>query len=188
MEEVAQVVGIVATVVALYKVFMEVVVFRSSKRRDEYQFSKQFVADLSKTDIHRLTLEKGFLALTGKIYPVEEIQVILSGNEPSLSINERSDAAGFIKFDRKEKRYRWKGRYEKPIVRTCAVAWYYIWYVILAMVGIVPVFMKGIASSLDEVPIVAFSGSLILVAIMCLISAEKYKSARRFMEKFGSEA
>ena len=104
MEEVAQVVGIVATVVALYKVFMEVVVFRSSKRRDEYQFSKQFVADLSKTDIHRLTLEKGFLALTGKIYPVEEIQVILSGNEPSLSINERSDAAGFIKFDRKEKR------------------------------------------------------------------------------------
>lgn len=188
MEELVQIVGVIATVVALYKIFMEIVVFRSSKRRDEYQFSKQFVSDLNKADIHRLTLEKGFLALTGKIYPVEEIQIILDGKEPTRSINQRSDAASFITFEPNEKKYRWKGRYKKAIVRKYAVSWYYTWYVILAMVGLVPVFMEGIASALNEVPIMAFSSSLVLVAIMCLISAEKYKSAQRFMEKFGSSA
>lgn len=98
MELAVKIVGILVSLFALYKIIIEVVVSRSSKRRDEYDFSKQFISDLDNEDIHRLTLEKGFLALTGKIYTVEEIRLLLNSRDPSLSINERSDAAGFVKF------------------------------------------------------------------------------------------
>jgi len=187
MEKVVTIVGILAGLLALYKIIVEVMVSRSGKRRDEYEFSKQFLSDLEKTDVHRLTLEKGFLALTGKIYRVEEIRLILSSEDPSLSINERSDAAGFISFSPEGNGYRWKKPYHRTFARKHATKWYYIWYTVTAFVGLIPVYINGTAA-LGDISMVAFSASLLTIAIMCLFSAEKYKSAQKFMSKFGVDA
>jgi len=187
MEKVVTIVGVLAGLLALYKIIVEVMVSRSGKRRDEYGFSKQFLSDLEKTDVHRLTLEKGFLALTGKIYRVEEIRLILSSEDPSLSINERSDAAGFIRFSPEDNGYCWKKPYHRTFARKHATKWYYFWYTVTALVGLTPVYIKG-SAVLDEISMVAFSVSLLTIAIMCLFSAEKYKSAQKFMSKFEVDA
>lgn len=186
MELAVQVVGILASLFALYKIIIEVIVSRSSKRRHEYDFSKQFISDLDDENIHRLTLEKGFLALTGKIYKVEEIRLLLNSGDPSLSINERSDAAGFVEFCPDQNKYRWKGRFNSKFAQKHAAKWYYFWYMVTAFLGLIPVYIKGI-SALGELPIFAFSGSLLLIAIMCLFAAENYNAAKRFMAKFGED-
>tara|TARA_B100002003_G_scaffold35826_1_gene31215 strand:+ start:5599 stop:6162 length:564 start_codon:yes stop_codon:yes gene_type:complete len=187
MELAVKIVGILVSLFALYKIIIEVVVSRSSKRRDEYEFSKQFISDLDNESIHRLTLEKGFLALTGKIYPVEEIKLLLSSKDPSSSINERSDAAGFVDFRPDENHYRWKGRFKSRFAQKHGVKWYYFWYFITAFFGLIPVYIKGI-SALGELPMIAFSGSLLLIAIMCLVAAENFKAAKKLMGKFGTDA
>jgi len=186
MELAVKIVGILVSLFALYKIIIEVVVSRSSKRRDEYDFSKQFISDLDNEDIHRLTLEKGFLALTGKIYTVEEIRLLLNSRDPSLSINERSDAAGFVKFCPDKNKYWWKGRFNSKFSQEHAAKWYYFWYMVTAFLGLIPVYIKGL-SALGQLPIFAFSGSLLLIAIMCLFAAENYKAAKRFMAKFGED-
>lgn len=187
MELTLKIVGILVSLFALYKIIIEVVVSRSSKRRDEYEFSKQFISDLDNESIHRLTLEKGFLALTGKIYPVEEIKLLLSSKNPSSSINERSAAADFVEFKPDENHYRWKGRLKSNFVKKHGVKWYTFWYFITASLGFIPVYTRGI-SALGELSMVAFSGSLLLIAIMCLVSAENFKAAKKFMAKFGADA
>ena len=184
MELALKTIGILASLLALYKVIIELLAIRSSKRRDEYDVSKNFISDLENPAVHRLTLEKGFLALTGKIYPIEEIRLLLSSNDPSFSINERSDAKGFVVFCQDKNNYSWKGLYSRAFVRKNATKWYYSWYAISAFLGITPIYVKGM-SALGELPILAFSGSLILISIMCLSSAENYKKAERFMSKFG---
>jgi len=35
---------------------------------------------------------------------------------------------------------------------------------------------------------IAFSGSLLLIAIMCLVAAENFKAAKKLMGKFGTDA
>ena len=184
MELAVKIVGILASLFALYKVIIEVVVFRSSKRRDEYEFSKKFISDLDNENVHRLTLEKGFLALTGKIYPVEEMKLLLSSTDPSSSINERSDAGGFVEYKPYENHYEWKGRLKSRLAQKHREKWYFVWYFITAFLGLIPVYLKGI-SALGELPLVVFSGSLLLIAIMCLVAAENFKTAKKFMEKFG---
>lgn len=187
MENAVTIVGILASLLALYKIIVEVMVSKSNKRRDEYEFSKQFLSDLKEPEVHRLTLEKGFLALTGRIYRVEEIRLLLSSEDPSLSINERADASSFINFFPDSNGYNWKGIYRRDFSRKYAIKWYYFWYVATALIGLIPIYTKG-SAALAEIPMVAFSGSLLTIAVMCLFSAEKYKSAQKIMSKFGVNA
>lgn len=182
MEFTLKTVGILSGLFALYKIIVEVIVFRSSKRRDEYEFSKQFINDLNNESIHRLTLEKGFLALTGKTYPVEEIKLLLGSREPSSLIKERSDAARFVDFIADENRYRWKGRFKHHYVQKYGVIWYYFCYVVAASLGFISIYTKD-SSVLSGFPMIFLSGPLILSAGTCVVAAENFKTARKFMDK-----
>ena len=99
MEETIKIVAIFASIFAIYKVVIDVVLARSSRRRDEYAFTKEFISDLEGDAEHRYTLEKGFFALTGKLYSIEEIKLLLAQTTPSNSIKLRGNSGGFICFD-----------------------------------------------------------------------------------------
>lgn len=184
MELAVTVVGILGGLFALYKVITEVTVFRSGKRREEYEFSKRLISDLDNENVYRLTLEKGFLALTGKVYPVEEIRLLLTGKDPSLSIKDRASAASYVRFNPEANSYSWKGVFRRTFIRKHALKWYFFWYAVTASLALTPIYIKGF-SALSDWAIVMFSGSLFLLAVMCLFSAENFKSATRLMAKFG---
>ena len=105
MEDILKVVGALASVLAVYKVFVDVILAKSSKRREEYQFVKDYLDDLEDKDSHPFLLEKGFFALTGDNHTVDEIKYLLSFNNPGKAIKLRSSSGKFIGFDPDDRKY-----------------------------------------------------------------------------------
>lgn len=181
MEEALKIVGALASLFAVYKIVVDVVLARSTRRRDEYKFTKEYITDLRKGEEHLYTLEKGFFALTGKMYSIPEVNVLLSQRSPSISLNLRGDSGSFVLFDEESNKYIWKGKYSKKFIRKYAGKWFFSWYVITASLAILPVYTKG-TSVLASFPVTAFSASLFVVAVSCLIQQSNLSNAKKFME------
>jgi len=181
MEETLKIVGAFASLFAVYKIVVDVVLARSTRRRDEYKFTKEYISDLRDGTEHLYTLEKGFFALTGRIYSIPEVKILLSQPSPSIAISLRADSRAFIQFDEEAKKYIWKGKYTKNYVRKYAGKWFFTWYVITASLAIFPVYTKGVAV-LSSLPITVFSLSLFVVAVSCLIQQANLSYAKKFME------
>lgn len=183
MEETLKIVGALASLFAVYKIVVDVVLARSTRRRDEYKFTKEYISDLSDGTEHPYTLEKGFFALTGKIYSIPEVKNLLSQPSPSISLSLRADSGVFVQFDEESNKYIWKGKYAKNYIRRYAGNWFFSWYVITASLAILPVYTKGI-SVFSSLPVTAFSLSLFVVAVSCLIQQSNLSNAKKFMEIF----
>ena len=181
MECFLKIIAAFASVFALYKILIDVVLARSSKRREEYNFTKQFLTDLYDPEVHQYVLEKGFLALTGKIYPIVEVKQLLRYRCPSLAIEKRSDADDFIEFDEIVCKYVWKGMYKKDDIRKFGPIGYLSLYAIFCFFGLLPIIIKGgsVFSSITE-SILSFS--LIVISITCLTRHEYMKEAIVFYE------
>lgn len=181
MEEVIKLFGAVASLVAIYKVVVDVVLARSTRRRDEYKFTKKYVSSLFDSKEHLYTLEKGFLALTGKTYSVAEIKILLAQSSPSISINLRSDSGSFIQFDQELNEYVWKEKYAKEGARARVGNWFLFWYVVTASLAFFPFYFKSILA-LSGAPVTIFSLSFLVIAISCLIQHFNVSSAKTFMD------
>ncbi len=182
MEEVLKIVGALASLFAIYKLVVDVVLARSTRRRDEYSFTKDYISDLEGDSEHLYVLEKGFFALTGKIYSVPEVKLLLSQSSPSFSINLRSDCGGFIQFNDASFNYEWKGRYARKFVRKYAGKWFLFCYMLTASLAILPVYVKGVAS-LGDLQIASFSVSLFIIAISSLVQQSNLNNTKIFMEE-----
>lgn len=182
MEEVLKIIGILASLFAVYKIVVDVVMAKSSNRREEYQFAKDYYKDLNDTDTPVFVLEKGFLALTGKIYSVPEIKYLLSFNNPGEIIEYRSKSGKYIEFKIEKDVYNWKGLYKQSWIRNIAPFWYLGCYVLLASIALWPVYTKGIVG-LDGIPLITFSLSLGVIAIVCLSSYVDFKFAKELMNQ-----
>jgi hypothetical protein len=182
MEEILKLIGAIASLFALYKIIVDVVLARSSKHREEYQFSKEYLKDLNDENIHFFVLEKGFLALTGGNYSVPEIKHLLSYANPSKAISYRSSSENFVEFDGDNSSYMWKGKYKKGIIRRIAPAWFMGCYIATASLAISPVYLKSV-EVIKNVPVVVFCVSLGIVAVACLISFEDFKMAKKLMDE-----
>lgn len=180
MEDAIKIVGIFASLFALYKIVTDVFLAKSSKHREEYPFSKEFLKDLKNDDIHNFILEKGFLALTGKSYSIPEVKFLLSLSSPSEAIKLRSSVDKFIEFNKPKALYSWKGAYKKAFIRRFAPLWFMSVYVVIAFFALAPTYIKGI-DIFNEFSLVAFSVSFGVVAIASLISHENFKDAKNFM-------
>ncbi|MBL0568643.1 hypothetical protein JD505_05020 [Aeromonas hydrophila] len=180
MEDILKVIGALASLFAIYKVVVDVVLARSSRRRDEYKFTKEYISDLQGGSEHLYVLEKGFFALTGKIYPISEINVLLSQKSPSVSLSLRSDSGSFVQFDDESQKYIWKGKYKNKYIRKYAGKLFFFLYLITASLAIGPIYLKGIYI-FSSFSITAFSLSLFIVAISCLVQNVNLDSSKRFM-------
>ncbi|HCS27798.1 MAG TPA: hypothetical protein DIW43_10105 [Spongiibacteraceae bacterium] len=187
MEEAIKIVGIIASLIAIYKIAVELMLARSTRRRDEYSFTKQFISDISdSSDQHPYILEKGFLALTGKIYSVDELRILLRQKSPSVAISQRSSATGFVVFDEASRQYSWKGKYGRPFIRKHAGKWFFACYMVTAILALLPVYLIGL-ELLASIPTVAYSVSLLVVAISCLSQQSDLETAISFMSSIEYE-
>lgn len=181
MEEILKFLGIFVSIFAIYKVVVDVVLAHSSRRRDEYAFAKQYVSDVYSSGEHRYTLEKGFFALTGKLYSIEEIKLLLSQSTPSFLISQRGKAGSFIIFSEEVYRYNWTKKYSNVFVQKHASSFFLFCYIVTASLALMPIYIQGI-SMLANLPIFTFTLSLFVVAIFSLVQHSNFDIAMRFME------
>lgn len=180
MEEALKFIGALASLFAVYKIVVDVVLARSTRRRDEYKFTKDYMSDLHDGKEHRYTLEKGFFALTGKTYSIPEINYLLSHPSPSISLNLRANSGGFVQFNESFNKYVWKGKYENNYVRKYAGKLFFTLYIITGSLALLPVYINGI-SIFSKLPATAFSSSLFVVAVSCLIKQSNFNASKKFM-------
>ena len=136
MDEALKIIGILASLFAVYKIVVDVVMAKYSNRREEYQFAKDYYKDLNNKATHAFILEKGFMALTGKSYTVPEIKYLLSFDNPGETIKNRANSGKFIEFACEPAVYSWKGKYKNKIIRNIA-SWLYLGlYIALASVAL----------------------------------------------------
>ena len=180
MEEVLKIIGAFASVFALYKVIVDVVMAKSSRKREEYEFTKKFIDDLKNEKIHSYILEKGFLALTGKSYSVAEIKHLLDYSNPSEMINYRAASGVFVSFNTSALSYFWKGRFQNKFIRKYASAWYLGWYIVLILLALIPFYINGFPG-FKNISVVIFSLSLGSIAVMCVFRHEDLKDAKELI-------
>lgn len=182
MEEALKIIGLLASLFAVYKIVVDVIMAKSSNRREEYQFAKDYYQDLNNEGTPAFVLEKGFLALTGKSYSVPEIKYLLSFDNPSEIINCRANSSKFVEFNYNQTVYFWKWIFKSQTIRNIAPLWYIGFYCIFASIALLPIYTKAI-DGFDGIPLVAFSLSMGIIAIACLISHADFKFAKELMNQ-----
>ena len=180
MEEGLKILGAFASLFAIYKLVIDVVLARSNRRRDEYSFAKNFLSDLEAGNEHLYVLEKGFFALTGKVYSIPEIKVLLSQPSPSIAIDLRGDCGGFITFRQDNKIYTWKNKWINDFTKKHMSAALFILYIITASLAMIPIYIQGV-SLYENFSVLIYSASLIVAAISCLIQQANFNNAKKFM-------
>lgn len=181
MDDLIKVLAGLASLFALYKILAEVVLAKSSKRREEYSFSKQFIEDLNNANIHRFVLEKGFFALVGKLLSVNEIKLLLTYQEPNLAIERRTNAQDFIDFDSDNNEYKWRGWFSNIYIRIASRYGFLLLYVIIGFVALAPYIFPDI-SLFGGIVKHLISISIVIVSITCLAKHENFREAKVFME------
>ena len=182
MDDILKIIGALASLFAIYKLVVEVVLTKFIRRKDEYSFAKSYILDLERGSEHLYTLEKGFFALTGKIYSIPEIKLLLSQSSPSMMINLRRDCSSFVTFNEELNIYEWKGRYSNEFIQKYAGNWYFLWYMVTASLALLPVYASGLYS-LNIFPVAAFSVSLLVVAVSCLVQQSNLSNTKKFMRE-----
>ncbi len=182
MEDVLKIAGAFASIFAVYKVFIDIILAKSSKRREEYQFVKDYLDDLDEEESHPFLLEKGFFALTGDNYSVDEIKYLLSFSNPGKVIKLRSSSGKFLEFDREKQRYNWDGNCKKELVRKISSKCYIAGYIGFAFVALSPMYFKILGGWQNYVNII-LSISLGVIAIASLSRHEDFKYSNRLMNE-----
>jgi hypothetical protein len=123
---------------SIYKIINDVVLSRSVRHREDYQFTKNYIEDLYNPDVHTFVLEKGFRALTNELYSIDEIKILLSYSEPTTALHLRSNSKEFIEFDSTNEAYKWKSRWESDLLRKLTQKTFLSLYVIFGFIAIYP--------------------------------------------------
>ena len=187
MEDLLKMSGAFASLFAIYKLVIDVILARSTRRRDEYSFTKGYLSDLANGGEHLYVLEKGFFALTGRIYSIDEIRFLLNQPSQSIAIDLRGDCGGFIFFKQESTTYEWRGKYASNFIRKYTSGALFTFYMITASLAITPIYLKGI-SSLGDFSVLIYSLSLIVTAISCLIHRTNFNNAKKFMDTVARRA
>lgn len=98
IELIVKLITLAGSVFALYKVIAELVISKKSRLREEFNFIKDFIADL-KPDTHPFVIEKGYLAITGdSTLTAKEITYLLSLSSPAQALKKYSASRKYLEF------------------------------------------------------------------------------------------
>jgi ABC-type multidrug transport system fused ATPase/permease subunit len=180
MDEVLNIVAALAValtaIFTFFKIVNEVVLSRSIRHREDYQFTKNYIEDLYDPDVHTFVLEKGFRALTNELYSIDEIKVLLSYSEPTTALHLRSNSKKLIEFDSSSQTYQWQGRWANDCLRKLSHKTFIIFYAVFAFIVIYPLLQTIFASiELYTLPISTsiILGSLSLFLLLKYIIIEE---------------
>ena len=179
--------GILASVVACYKVFNELLYNRKTKLREEYEFVKTYFKDINENNLHKFVIEKGYLAISGKLLGAEEISYILKFNFPSNAINHIHHASKYIEYNKSDNKYEYRPQFSCKRKRLIWEFWYSITYFLFAFLAFLPIFFGSLFKmhfNVESVVLVTmFSVSFIILAVAQLGGYKKINSAKYILEE-----
>lgn len=141
LELAAKAIGLFGSIFTAYKLFLEVVLHRKTRLRDEYKFVKEFLTDISTSAVtHPYLLEKGYAAVSGKNdLTAEEIRFFLSQPNPSISIKLYVSARQrYVEYSESERLVKFKGKFTDPNKRKLSKVLNGIGYFTLATLSLTP--------------------------------------------------
>lgn len=177
----------IAGIFGIFKIVNEITLSRTSKHRDDYEFTKNYLDDLNNPNTHRFIIEKGFRALTNNNYSVEEIKYLLSQAEPMELIYLRASSKKTLYFDTKIQQYDWVGIYKIVWCRKIASAFLLIAYAITSFLALMPFLFKNDSNPIDTKDII-LSISLGLFAVLAIIKQSDFVDSLKFMNMVNEES
>ena len=184
MEELFKIVLALAGFFGIFKIIHETTFTKIRKHRDDYEFAKNYLEDLNSTNTHQYVLEKGFRGLTGDLYSINEIKILLSCCKPTIAIQRRASCEKLIKFDEIGKSYKWHGHWANEKDRNRIYKSLIPLYFILAIIPAYPLTLKLLSSkTLYELPL-SVSIFLGVTAIYVLFKYIQIDEGIKFMKIF----
>lgn len=174
------IIGSLAAIFGIFKIVNEITLSRASKHRDDYDFTKVYLNDLENQNSHKFILQKGFRALTNNIYPVEEIKILLSQDNPMEIIYLRSSSKKTINYDSKEQKYYWIGIYKYKWFRKIASKLLIILYLISSFLALRPFLFNKDGITLESKDII-ISISLSFFAVLAVIKHSDFIESLKFI-------
>lgn len=138
-----------ATMLGVWKILYEIKNVRKSHLREEYEFSKKFLSEVSETskkEFHPYPLEKGYQAIAGTdTVKADEVEYILSLEDPvqclkdyvlSKQLMEKIKTVGDLQLN-------FKSKYTKKWVRDWLKGMYFIFYLICSFFALAPFIIQN---------------------------------------------
>ena len=182
-------VGLLGSIFTAYKMFLEVVLHRKTRLRDEYKFVKEFLTDIQTTpEPHPYLVEKGFFAISGKDnLTAEEIRFFLSQRNPSLSIKRYSAARQrYVEYCEHDRRINFKGKFTNPSKRKWSKIINTAGYFTLAALSLAPLFFAtnlfGSNWKMGALFIVIFLVTFGPQAIFCLLEIGRINKGEKLID------
>jgi hypothetical protein len=143
IEFISKVVAVAASVLALYKVLVEFARSKKPQLREDFKFTKEFLAELT-PDTHPYIVEKGYHAITGDgKLGASEIRYLLTLPSPSLALRRYSSARELLVFSASAAEARdaiaFKPKYSSHSKRKWLKRFYVALYAIFATLAFLPI-------------------------------------------------
>lgn len=179
IELTAKAIGLFSSIFATYKLLVKDLLNRKPMLRDEYKFTKEFLADVtSLTQPHPYLVEKGFAAVSGKDnLTAAEILYLLAQPNPSLSLKRYSAARQrYLEYSESAKRVNFRSKYSDAQKRKRAKIFNVIGYFVFATLALVPlVFASDIFGNSWQVATVFILICLITFAPQAILFVLEFK-------------
>lgn len=184
---IAKYLGFIAATFGIYKALVEVLAGNFSRRKEQYQFSKEFIAEFQNGGMHGFASGHGMYALIQRPMSDAEIRFLLSTDFPFKAIYLRKEVDDLVKFEPSENRYSFAGTLKNQFWRKIATSWYYFAYFVTALIAFFPLLYKAeVVVSNSSIAIIC--ALMAVMAVSCLMKAYKIQRAQEFITDFDCNA
>lgn len=189
LELAAKAIGLSGSIFTAYKLFLEVVLHRKTRLRDEYKFVKEFLTDINAASTpHPYLLEKGFAAVSGRDnLTAEEIRFFLSQPNPSIAFKLYSSARiRYVEYSEYDHLVKYKGKFTAPAKRKWSKILNGTGYFTLASLALAPlVFASNLFGKNWQMAIMFILIFLIAFgpqAILCLLEVIRISNGEKLID------
>lgn len=181
---IAKYLAFLAATFGIYKALIEVLAGNFARRKEQYQFSKEYITEFKKGEMHGFTSGHGMYALIQRSMSDAEIRFLLDTDFPFRAIYLRKEVSNLVKFEPAKNHYSFTGLLEKKNWRKVAKFGYYIAYGVTALIALFPLLYKAeVVISNSSIAIIC--SLMTIIAVSCLVKANKIQRAQEFMAEFG---
>lgn len=140
VELMGKIFAVMGALLTAYKLLNEIIFNRKPRLREEYKFTKKFLADIAEAKKpHPLLIEKGFVAVSGKAdLTAKEIIFFLAQRSPTQYLKWYSDARDYVEYIDSTNTVKYKGKYIENGKRKFAKLLNVLGYIVFASLALIP--------------------------------------------------
>jgi len=178
--DVIKIIGPLLAIFGVFKIFADVLNARSTRRRENYKLTKEYMVDLEDENQHQFLIQNGFLAITGHIASVTEIKFLLSKENPFSIIDLKPSGERFIYFDKDQGKYKWKQFYCSQKFQKFGWWFFNLIYAVLIIFAMLP-HLGGVKTITINNSWIFPSLVFFVLAITALNFSDNFNQAKKFM-------